>query len=70
MDTMAFENMFEWPRATFDIIIDDDWESCECQSCGMVNSTLADELRLTMDEFMELLDPNKGRRWAIGFLYG
>ena len=25
-----------------------------------VNGTLADELRTTMDEFMELLDPNKG----------
>ena len=58
--SITFENMFEYSRATFDIIIDDDWESANVKAVAWVNSTLADELRLTMDEFMELLDPNKG----------
>jgi len=58
--SITFENMFEYSRATFDIIIDDDWESANVKAVAWVNNTLADELRLTMDEFMELLDPNKG----------
>ena len=32
----------------------------EVKAEAWVNGTLADELRTTMDEFMELLDPNKG----------
>lgn len=58
--SITFENMFEYSKATFDIIINDDWESADVQAVAWVNGTLADELRLTMDEFMELLDPNKG----------
>lgn len=58
--SITFENMFEYSRATFDIIINDDWETADVQAVAWVNNTLADELRVTMDEFMELLDPNKG----------
>lgn len=58
--SITFENMFEYSRATFDIIIHDDWESANVKAVAWVNNTLADELRLTMDEFMQLLDPNKG----------
>ncbi len=58
--SITFENMFEYSKATFDIVISDDWESANVQAVAWVNGTLADELRLTMDEFMELLDPNKG----------
>ena len=32
MDTITFENMFEYSRATFDIIIDDDWESANVKA--------------------------------------
>ena len=55
--SITFENMFEYSRATFDIIINDDWETADVQAVAWVNNTLADELRVTMDEFMELLDP-------------
>ena len=58
--SITFENMFEYSRATFDIIINDDWGSAEVKAVAWVNDSLADDLRLTMDEFMELLDPNKG----------
>tara|TARA_B100000927_G_scaffold35_1_gene58 strand:+ start:4633 stop:6615 length:1983 start_codon:yes stop_codon:yes gene_type:complete len=58
--SITFENMFEYSKATFDIVINDDWQSASVQAVAWVNGTLADELRLTMDEFMELLDPNKG----------
>ena len=50
--------MFEYTHASFDIIISDDWETAEVKAEAWVNDTLADELT-TMDEFMELLDPNK-----------
>ncbi len=58
--SITFENMFEYTHASFDIIISDDWETAEVKAEAWVNDTLADELRTTMDEFMELLDPNKG----------
>ena len=58
--SITFENMFEYSHANFDIIISEDWKTAEVKADAWVNGTLADELRTTMDEFMELLDPNKG----------
>ena len=58
--SITFENMFEYSHASFDIIISEDWKTAEVKADAWVNGTLADELRTTMDEFMELLDPNKG----------
>ena len=58
--SITFENMFEYSAATFDVIIEDGWESAEVRAVAWVNHTLADDLRVTMDEFMELIDPNKG----------
>jgi len=58
--SITFENMFEYSAATFDIIFNEDWESADVRAVAWVNETLADDLRESMDEFMELIDPQKG----------
>ena len=58
--SITFENMFEYSAANFDVIIDEDWDSAEVRAVAWVNNTLADDLRVVMDEFMEIIDPNKG----------
>ena len=58
--SITFENMFEYSAATFDVIVDEDWDSAEVRAVAWVNNTLADDLRVVMDEFMEIIDPNKG----------
>ena len=58
--SITFENMFEYSAATFDIIFNEDWEYADVRAVAWVNETLADDLRESMDEFMELIDPQKG----------
>ena len=50
--SITFENMFEYSAANFDVIIDEDWDSAEVRAVAWVNNTLADDLRVVMDEFM------------------
>jgi len=58
--SITFENLFEYTHATFDIIVNDDWESANVQAVAWINETLADDLRVSMDEFMAEIDPNDG----------
>ena len=58
--SITFENMFEYSAATFDVVVHEDWDSAEVRAVAWVNNTLADDLRVVMDEFMEIIDPNKG----------
>ena len=58
--SITFENLFEYTRATFQIDVANDWGSADVHAIAWVNETLADDLRVAMDEFMAELDPNNG----------
>ena len=58
--SITFENLFEYTRASFDIRVNEDWESADVQAVAWINETLADDLRVSMDEFMAEIDPNDG----------
>ncbi len=58
--SITFENLFEYTHATFDIVVNEDWGSADVRAVAWVNETLADDLRVSMDEFMAEVDPNDG----------
>ena len=58
--SITFENLFEYTHATFDIVVNENWESADVRAVAWVNETLADDLRVSMDEFMAEVDPNDG----------
>jgi hypothetical protein len=40
--------------------VNEDWGSADVQAVAWINETLADDLRVSMDEFMAEIDPNDG----------
>ena len=58
--SITFENLFEYTHASFDIIVNEDWGSADVQAVAWINETLADDLRVSMDEFMAEIDPTDG----------
>ena len=58
--SITFEDMFEYTKAEFVIDINPSWQSAEVRAVAWINASLADDIRVTMDEFMAEIDPNDG----------
>ena len=58
--SITFEDMFEYTRAEFVFDINPNWQSADVRAVAWINSSLADDIRTTMDEFMAEIDPNDG----------
>ena len=58
--SITFEDMFEYTKAEFVFDINPDWQSANVRAVAWINSSLADDIRVTMDEFMAEIDPNDG----------
>ena len=61
---LTFEDMFNYTHATFDIQMNDDWESAYVQAVAWINGTLADQVRLDLEGlFAETGLPGGGNGW-------
>ena len=58
--SITFEDMFEYTKAEFVIDINPSWQSADVRAVAWINASLADDIRVTMDEFMAEIDPNDG----------
>ena len=58
--SITFEDMFEYTKAEFVFDINPSWQSAEVRAVAWINASLADDIRVTMDEFMAEIDPNDG----------
>ena len=58
--SITFEDMFEYTKAEFVFDISPDWQTADVRAVAWINATLADDIRVTMDEFMAEIDPNDG----------
>ena len=58
--SITFEDMFEYTKAEFVFDINPSWQSAEVRAVAWINASLADDIRLSMDEFMAEIDPNDG----------
>ncbi len=47
--SLTFEDMFNYSFATFDVDINDDWQSAWVQATAYVNDTLSDQVRTDLD---------------------
>ena len=50
---LTFEDMFNYTHATFDVQMNDDWESAYVQAIAWINGTLADQVRLDLEGLFE-----------------
>ena len=58
--SITFEDMFEYTKAEFVFDINPSWQSADVRAVAWINASLADDIRVTMDEFMAEIDPNDG----------
>ena len=58
--SITFEDMFEYTKAEFVFDINQDWQTADVRAVAWINASLADDIRVTMDEFMAEIDPNDG----------
>ena len=59
---LTFEDMFNYTHATFDVQMNDDWESAYVQAIAWINGTLADQVRLDLEGLFEGL-PGGDNGW-------
>ena len=59
---LTFEDMFNYTHATFDIQMNDDWESAYVEAVAWINGTLADQVRLDLEGLFEGL-PGGDNGW-------
>ena len=58
--SITFEDMFEYTKAEFVFDINPNWQTADVRAVAWINASLADDIRVTMDEFMAEIDPNDG----------
>ena len=58
--SITFEDMFEYTKAEFVFDINPSWQTADVRAVAWINASLADDIRVTMDEFMAEIDPNDG----------
>ena len=65
---LTFEDMFNYTHATFDIRMNDDWESAYVEAVAWINGTLADQVRLDLEGLFEGL-PGGDNGWLSSDAY-
>ena len=61
--SITFEDLFDYSSAIFYFDISEDWESATVTATAWVNGTSTDDLRTSLDSFLEDLFPSGGDGW-------
>jgi len=61
--SITFEDLFDYSSAIFYFEISEDWESATVTATAWVNGTSTDDLRTSLDSFLEDLLPSGGDGW-------
>ncbi len=61
--TITFEDIFEYTKADFNFIIDDNWNSAAVSASAWINWSMADTVRERLDSYLAGIFPSGGDGW-------
>ena len=62
-NSLTFEDIIEYTHAYFEIVVNEDWNTANVEARAWVNGTIVDQLRESLDLYLEELYPSGGDGW-------
>jgi|TARA_B110000438_G_scaffold133363_1_gene129222 hypothetical protein len=62
-NSLTFEDIIEYTHAYFEIVVNEDWDTANVEARAWVNGTIVDQLRESLDLYLEELYPSGGDGW-------
>jgi hypothetical protein len=60
---LTFEDIFEYTKADFNFLVDEDWASAEVSATAWINWSMADTVRERLDSYLGGILPSGGDGW-------